>query len=72
MSIKSLKISPRILARAAAVALAGASLAGCVYYPSGYGYSSGYYASPVYVAPPPVVIGGWWGWGEGGHWHDRD
>ncbi|WP_073211963.1 hypothetical protein [Acidocella aminolytica] len=52
----------------ALLALMGAALAGCVYYPSGYGYgygySSGYYAAPsVVVQPAPVVIGGWWGWG---------
>ncbi len=58
--------------------LAGAGLAGCVYYPSGYGYgyNSGYYAAPaVVVQPAPVVVGGWWGggwgdhWGGHGHWH---
>lgn len=57
------------LRRAALLTLAAAGLAGCVYYPSGYGYSSGYYASPVVVQPAPVVVGGWWGWGGGhGHW----
>ncbi|MBB5372033.1 hypothetical protein [Acidocella aromatica] len=67
MAIMGMKISSRAMARIAAIALAGASLAGCVYYPSGYGY----YAQPAYVAPP-VVVGGWWGWGddwgEHGHW----
>jgi len=70
MAIKSMKVPPRVLVRIAAVALAGASLAGCVYYPSSYGYAPGYYAAPAYVAPT-VVVGGWWG-GGGGHWHDRD
>ncbi|HUM09147.1 MAG TPA: hypothetical protein VLT37_09790 [Acidocella sp.] len=69
MANKTLKVSSRALARIAAVALAGASLAGCVYYPSGYGYAPGYYAEPAYVAPAPVVVGGWWGWGGHGHWH---
>lgn len=80
MANKSMRVSPRMLARVAALALAlaGASLAGCVYYPSGYGYgyAPGYYAQPAYVAPP-VVVGGWWGWGccgggwGGGHGHWR-
>lgn len=55
------------LSRGAVLILAAAGLAGCVYYPSGYGYgrSAGYYAAPaVTVVPPPVVVGGWWGgWG---------
>lgn len=69
MANKSMKVSPRALARIAAVALVGASLAGCVYYPSGYGYAPGYYGGPGYYAPP-VVVGGWWGWGGGdGGWH---
>ena len=73
MAIKSMKISARAMARIAAVALAGVSLAGCVYYPSGYGYgyAPGYYAEPAYVAPT-VVVGGWWGWGGHGHGHDDD
>ncbi|MBU6418976.1 MAG: hypothetical protein KGQ79_04530 [Proteobacteria bacterium] len=49
------------LRRAAVLALAAAGLAGCVYYPSGYGRGSGYYAPAVTVAPPPIVFGGWWG-----------
>ena len=58
------------LRRVALLALAAAGLAGCVYYPSGYGYGSGYYAAaPVVVQPAPVVVGGWWGWGGGGHGH---
>jgi len=61
-----MKLSPRALSRFAALILAGVSLAGCVYYPSGYGY--GY--APGYVAAPPVVVGGWgWGGGWGHHWH---
>jgi hypothetical protein len=60
------------LRHVALLALAGAGLAGCVYYPSGYGYgyNSGYYAAPsVVVQPAPVVVGGWWGWGGHGHGH---
>ncbi len=72
MSIRTMKLSPRALGAVAAVVLAGVSLAGCVYYPNGYGYSygPGYY-SPAYVAAPPVgvVVGGGWGWG-GGWDHD--
>ncbi len=62
-------------AAAAALLLMGASLAGCVAYPAGYGYGyggygGGYYAAPVVVAPPPVVFGfgfgcchrGYYGW----------
>jgi hypothetical protein len=57
-----------------ALALTGAALSGCVYYPQRYaynGYSGGYYggyyapAPAVVVAPPVVVGGGWWGWGHG-------
>ncbi|OYV33490.1 MAG: hypothetical protein B7Z80_23910 [Rhodospirillales bacterium 20-64-7] len=65
--------------RAAVLVAAGASLAGCVYYPSrgGYAYapsSYGYgYEAPVAVAPTVVVGGGWWGGGWGGGWdHDGD
>lgn len=51
------------------LAVLGMSLAGCVYYPSSYGYG---YGQPAYVAAPPVVVvgGGWWGggWGHGGGW----
>lgn len=62
-----------------ALALAATALSGCVYYPGQYaynGYGRGYYAPApaVVVAPAPVVVGGWWGWGGGwhgghGHWH---
>ena len=38
-------------------------LGGCIVVPVGPGYASG----PVYVAPPPVVVRGYWGYG-GGHW----
>ncbi|MDE1897071.1 MAG: hypothetical protein KGH91_08355 [Rhodospirillales bacterium] len=58
------------LRRALVLGFAAAGLAGCVYYPSGYGYgyNSGYYAPPVVtVAPAPIVVGGWWG---GGWDHD--
>ncbi len=67
MTVRSMKPSPRTLSRFAVLLLAGVSLAGCVYYPSGYGY--GY--APAYVAPAPaVVVGGWgWGGGWGHHWH---
>ena len=75
MSIRAMKFSPQMLGRFAALALAGASLAGCVYYPSGYGYgyAPGYYAAPAYAYAPPVdvVVGGGWGWGGGWggrHW----
>ena len=65
MRIHAMKRSPRMLGAAAALLLTGASLAGCVYYPSGYGYGPGYYA-PGYVYGPPVgvVVGGGWGWGH--------
>jgi len=60
-----------LLPRAAALALAGTLLAGCVYYPN-----NGYYAAapgPVVVAPAPVVVAPVWGWGYGygwgGGWH---
>lgn len=43
MAVRTMKLSSRAIGRVAALALAGVSLAGCVYYPSGYGYySSGY------------------------------
>jgi hypothetical protein len=67
MANRGMKLSSRKIRLVAALALAGVSLAGCVYYPSGYGYgyAPGYY-SPGYVAAPPVVIGGGWGWWGGG------
>ncbi|MDE2239139.1 MAG: hypothetical protein KGJ73_04325 [Rhodospirillales bacterium] len=50
------------LRRAAVLALAATGLAGCVYYPAGYGHGrGGYYAPAVTVVPPPIVFGGWWG-----------
>jgi hypothetical protein len=70
MTIRAIKLPTRALGAVLALGLAGVSLAGCVYYPSGYGgygYAPGYYAAPAYVAPP-VVIGGWWGGGWGGGW----
>jgi len=66
MTVRAMKFSTRTIGMIAALGLAGLSLAGCVYYPSGYGYgyAPGYYA-PAYVAPAPVyggvVIGGWGG-----------
>ncbi|HQT46867.1 MAG: hypothetical protein B7X08_05505 [Acidocella sp. 20-63-7] len=70
MTIRAIKLAPRVLGTVLALGLAGGGLAGCVYYPSGYAYAPGYYSAPTYVAPPPVVIGGWWGWGwhSEGHW----
>jgi hypothetical protein len=67
----------RIFGTIAALALTGAALSGCVYYPNRYaynGYGGGYYASPPAVVVAPVVVGGWWGgwgggWGGHGHWH---
>lgn len=66
MAVPGIKRSKRTLSLIAALGLAGLSLAGCVYYPSGYGYgySPGYYA-PAYVAPAPVYGSIWIG---GGHW----
>jgi len=70
MSVNAMKLSSRGIARIAALLIGGLSLAGCVYYPNGYGYGygapAGYYAAPVYVAPVPVVVGGGWGWGGRG------
>ncbi len=67
MFTRLMKLSPRRLGAVAALALAAASLGGCVYYPSGYGYgygySPGYYAAPpAYYAPPvSLYFGGGWG-----------
>ncbi len=64
MTVNATKFSVR---RLALLLVAGASLAGCVYYPSGYGYGYGYgtgYYAPAYVAPAPVVVVGG-GWGHG-------
>jgi hypothetical protein len=75
MTIDKMKLSPRALGRVAALMLAGVSLAGCVVYPSGYGYGYGGGYGPQYAyAAPPVVVGGWWGgwgrgWGHGGWGH---
>lgn len=77
MMMKITSFKPRITPRVIVLlSLAATSLAGCVYYPSGYGYGygPGYYAAPaVVVQPAPVMVGGWWGWGGGwggghGHW----
>jgi hypothetical protein len=70
MSVRAKKRSSSALGAVAALALAGMTLAGCVYYPSGYGYGYGY--GPGYYAAPPVgvVVGGGWGWWGGGRrWH---
>ena len=65
MAVPGFKRSRRTLGLIAALGLAGLSLAGCVYYPSGYGYgyAPGYYAPAV--APVPVYGSVWIG---GGHW----
>ena len=58
----------RTIGTIAALALTGAALSGCVYYPNQYGYGGGGYYAPapaVVVAPAPVVVGGYWGWGGG-------
>lgn len=60
----------RTIGTIAALALTGAALSGCVYYPNqyAYGYGGGGYYAPapaVVVAPAPVVVGGYWGWGGG-------
>jgi hypothetical protein len=69
MTVNGMKLRTRWLAQAAALALTGLALSGCVVYPQR-GYASAYY-EPAYVAPPPVVVvGGGWGWGggwRGGH-----
>jgi hypothetical protein len=63
MSFRTMKFSSRTLVKVAAVVLASVSLAGCVYYPGGYGYGYG----PGYAVAPPVgvVVGGGWGWHGG-------
>jgi len=70
MSFRNMKLSSRALGAMLALGLAGVSLAGCVYYPSGYGYGYGPAYAPGYVYAPPVgvVVGGGWGggWGRGG------
>jgi hypothetical protein len=69
MAVPGMKRPKRTLGLIAALGLAGLSLAGCVYYPSGYGYAPGYY-SPAYVAPAPVYGSVWIGGGGWhGHWH---
>jgi hypothetical protein len=68
MAIRAMKLSSRAIGTVAALVLTGISLAGCVYYPSGYGYGYGpSYYGPAYVAAPPVAVsvGGGWGWGGG-------
>jgi hypothetical protein len=74
MAIRAMKLSSRAIGTVAALVLTGMSLAGCVYYPSGYGYGYGPSYGPAYVAAPPVAVsvGGGWGWGGGWgghHWH---
>ncbi len=61
MRVTAMKF-PKRLGAAAVLVLAGLSLAGCVVYPSSYGYGGGYYA-PAVVAPPvygSIFIGGGW------------
>ncbi len=60
----------KTIGAAVALALTAAALSGCVYYPNSYasGYGGGGYYAPapaVVVAPAPVVVGGYWGWGGG-------
>ncbi len=66
MSVRTMKIPLRAIGMVVALGLAATSLAGCVYYPSGYAYGPGY-AAPAYAYAPPVnvVVGGGWGWGGG-------
>jgi hypothetical protein len=47
------------------------ALGGCVVAPAPYGYP-GYGYAPGYVAAPPIVVSGGWGWGwHGGGWGGR-
>ena len=75
MKIDAMKRYLRAVGAAAVLTLAGAVLAGCVYYPDGYGYNTRYYGpayAPAYSYVPPVVLGfgdgdRWGGgWGDGG------
>jgi hypothetical protein len=68
MTVRGMKRCRRTLGLIAVFGLAGLSLAGCVYYPSGYAYAPGYYA-PAYVAPAPVYGSVWFGGWGGRHWH---
>ncbi len=76
MKIHAMKRGLRGLGALAVLTLAGAMLSGCVYYPNGYGYNTGYYGrpyAPAYVYAPPVVLGfgdgdGWGDGGDGGGW----
>jgi hypothetical protein len=62
-----MKFKKSSLGMVAALALAGMSLAGCVVYPSGYGYGygggygGGYYPAPAYYAPPVSFDFGFYG-----------
>lgn len=65
MSYQSVR---RLLVPAALLGLL--ALSGCVAYPAGPYGGYAYGPAPVYVAPPPVVVGvggGWWG-GRWGRW----
>ena len=67
MAIRAMKLSSRGIGAVVALVLAGMSLTGCVYYPSGYGYGYGYgpgYYGPAYVGPPVGVVIGGGGWGR--------
>ena len=43
-------------------------LSACVVVPAGPAYGYGYRSAPVYVAPPPVVVRGYWGYGHYRRW----
>jgi hypothetical protein len=67
MHVRLMNFMKRPLALAAVLLVAGASLSGCVVYPSGYGYGYGpsYYAAPVYGG---VFVGGGYRGGYGRRW----
>jgi hypothetical protein len=46
------------------------ALGGCVVAPAPYGYPAYGYA-PGYVAAPPIVVAGGWGWHGGGWGYGR-
>ncbi len=67
MASHAVKRTRKALAITTALILTGASLAGCVYYPSSYAYGQPGYYAPGYYAPT-VVVGGGWGWWGGRRW----